>query len=108
MCTKISLLGLVAVLFVPAGASAEAVAFKDCGQVNTRNGGQARSIAATGGTKCRTARRVARRAKGRRFSALGYTCYRPTRVPGEFNKLYGCAKPGTGRGIGFFYKGPGR
>jgi hypothetical protein len=29
-------------------------------------------------------------------------------VPGEFNKLYGCAKPGTGKGIGFFYKGPRR
>jgi hypothetical protein len=105
---KLSLLAVVAILLVPSGASAEAAAFRDCGQVNTRNGGKARSIQATGGTKCRTARRVARRAKGRKFSALGYTCYRPTRVPGEFNKLYGCAKPGTSRGIGFFYRGPRR
>jgi hypothetical protein len=107
MRTKLSLLAVVALLFVPADASAEA-AGRDCGQVNTRNGGKARSIQATGGTPCRVARRVARRAKGRRFSALGYVCYRPTRVPGEFNRLYGCAKPGTSRGIGFFYKGPRR
>lgn len=107
MRTKLPLLVLLAVLLAPAGASAEAASFKDCGQVNANNGGKARSIQATGGTKCRTARRVARRAKGRRFSALGYKCF-PTRVPGEFNKLYGCAKPGTGRGVGFFYKGPRR
>jgi hypothetical protein len=107
MRIKLSLLAAVAVLFVPAGAGAEAAAFKDCGQVNARNGGKARTIQATGGTKCRTARRVARRAKGRRYTAFGFEC-RPTRVPGEFNKLYGCAKPGTGKGIGFFYKGPRR
>jgi hypothetical protein len=107
MRIKLSLLAVVAVLFVPAGAGAEAVAFKDCGQVNARNGGQARSIQATGGTKCRTARRVARRANGRKFTAFRFEC-RPTRVPGEFNKLYGCARPGTGKGIGFFYKGPRR
>jgi hypothetical protein len=103
-----SLLAVVALLLVPAGASAEAAALKDCGQVNTNNGGKARSIQATGGTPCRAARRVARRAKGRRYTALGYTCYKPIRVPGEFNKLYGCAKPGTSRGIGFFYRGPRR
>lgn len=108
MRTKLPLLALAIALVVPADASADAAAaFKDCGQVKARNGGKARSIQATGGTKCRTARRVARRAKGRRFSALGYKCF-PTRVPGEFNKLYGCAKPGTRRGIGFFYKAPGR
>jgi hypothetical protein len=107
MRIKLSLLAVAAVLFVPAGAGAEAVAFKDCGQVNARNGGKARTIQATGGTKCRTARRVARRAKGRKYTAFGFEC-RPTRVPGEFNKLYGCARPGTGKGIGFFYKGPGR
>ena len=106
MRIKLSVLALAAALVLPAGA--EASALKDCGQVNARDGGKARSIQATGGTKCRTARRVARRAKGKKFEALGYVCYKPTRVPGEFNKLYGCAKPGTGRGIGFFYKGPGR
>jgi|Tabmets5t2r1_1033131.scaffolds.fasta_scaffold31164_2 hypothetical protein len=108
MRTNVSLLAVAAVLLVPAGASAEAGALRGCGEVNTRNGGKARTIQATGGTKCRTARRVARRATGRRFSALGFTCYKPTRVPGEFNKLYGCAKPGTSRGIGFFYRGPRR
>jgi hypothetical protein len=108
MRTKLCLFAVVVLVFAPADASAEAAGFKDCGQLNTRNGGKARSIQATGGTKCRTARRVARRAKGGRFSAFGYICYRPTRVPGEFNKLYGCAKPGTSRGIGFFYKGPRR
>jgi hypothetical protein len=101
---------LAGLLVLATPVSAERVgahAFKDCGQVNANNGGKARSIQATGGTKCRTARRVARRAKGRRFSALGYECF-PTRVPGDFNKLYGCAKPGTSRGVGFFYRGPRR
>jgi hypothetical protein len=108
MRIQLSLLAVLAALLVPAGAAAEAAAsFKPCGQVNARNGGKARYIAATGGTTCRAARRVARRAKGRRFTALGYEC-RPTRVPGEFNKLYGCAKPGTRKGIGFYYKGPRR
>jgi hypothetical protein len=107
MRIKAPLLALAIALLAPAGASAEAAALKDCGQVNANNGGKARSIQATGGTKCRTARRVARRAKGRRFSALGYQCF-PTRVPGEFNKLYGCAKSGTSRGVGFFYRGPRR
>ena len=107
MLIKVSLLAVVIALVVPSAASAEAAALKDCGRVNANNGGKARSIQATGGTKCRTARRVARRAKGKKFSALGYECF-PTRVPGEFNKLYGCARPGTGKGIGFFYKGPRR
>jgi hypothetical protein len=103
--TGISLVAVVTVLLVPAGASAEAAAAKRCGQVTAHNGGKARTIVATGGTKCRTARRVARRATGRRYSALGYKCF-PTSVPGEFNRLYGCAKSGGG-GVGFFYKGPG-
>ena len=111
MRVHLTLLAALAALLVPATtAFAEpprAAAFKDCGQVNAGNGGKARSIQATGGTKCRTARRVARRAKGKKFSALGYQCF-PTRVPGEFNKLYGCAKSGTSRGVGFFYKGPRR
>jgi hypothetical protein len=109
---KLTVLAVLAVLAVPAataGASPgpPAQAAKACGEVNAKNGGKARSIQATGGTKCRSARRVARRAKGRRFTAFGFEC-RPTRVPGEFNKLYGCHRPGTSRGIGFFYKGPRR
>ena len=52
----------------------EAQASKACGAVKTRNGGRARSIAATGGTSCRTARRVASRARGRRYRAFGYRC----------------------------------
>jgi hypothetical protein len=112
MRVHIALVAALAALLVPATATPaerrSAHAAKDCGQVGARNGGKARSIQAVGGTRCRTARRVARRATGRQFRALGFTCYRPTRVPGEFNKLYGCAKPGTSRGVGFFYKGPRR
>jgi hypothetical protein len=111
MRIHLTLLATLAALLVPAAAASTersgAAASRDCGQVNTHNGGKARSIQATGGTKCRTARRVARRAKGRKFTALGYKCF-PTRVPGDFNKLYGCAKPGTRRGVGFFYRGPRR
>ena len=100
-----------AALAVPAGASGagaerpQAQAAKACGAVKTRNGGRARSIAATGGTSCGTARRVASRARGRRYRAFGFRCV-PTRVSGEYNRLYGCSKAGTGRGIGFFYKRP--
>jgi len=109
MRIQFSLLAVVVALLVPVGAaSADAASYKKCGEVNARNGGKARSIVATGRTTCRTARRVARRAKGRRFTTLGYKCF-PQRVPGEFNKLYGCAHlGGTRRGVGFFYKGPRR
>ncbi len=89
----------------PAAAQPEARSSKACGAIKARNGGRARSIAATGGTSCRTARKVARRARGRRYRAFGYRCV-PTRVSGEYNRLYGCSKAGTGRGIGFFYKRP--
>ena len=109
---SIALSAAAAALLVPAtgspGAAADqpkAQAAKACGAVKARNGGRARSIAATGGTSCRTARKVARRARGRRYRAFGYRCF-PTRVSGEYNRLYGCSKAGTGRGIGFFYKRP--
>jgi len=88
-----------------AGAQPQARASKACGAVKARNGGRARSIAATGGTSCGTARRVAARATGRRYRAFDYRCF-PTKVSGEYNRLYGCSKAGTGRGIGFFYKRP--
>jgi hypothetical protein len=107
MRTKLPLLVVFAALLAPASAPAEAAAPKRCGQVNANNGGKARTIVATGRTKCRMARRVARRAKGRRYTALGYKCF-PTTVPGEFNKLYGCATTGGRSGVGFFYKGPRR
>jgi hypothetical protein len=111
MRVHLALVAALAALLVPATAtSAEAPtahAARDCGQVNAHNGGKARSIQAISGASCRTARRVARRAKGRRFTALGYKCF-PTRVPGEFNKLYGCANSRTRGGVGFFYKGPRR
>jgi len=88
-----------------AGGQPQARASKACGAVEARNGGRARSIAATGGTSCRAARKVAARATGRRFRAFDYRCF-PTKVSGEYNRLYGCSKAGTGRGIGFFYKRP--
>jgi hypothetical protein len=107
MRTTLALLVVLAALLAPVSASAEVAAPKKCGQVNANNGGKARTIVATGRTKCRTARRVARRATGRRYTALTYKCF-PTTVPGEFNKLYGCAKSGSRGGVGFFYKGPRR
>ena len=85
-----------------AGGQPQARASKACGAVKARNGGRARSIAAT---SCGTARKVAARATGRRYRAFDYRCL-PTRVSGEYNRLYGCSKAGTGRGIGFFYKRP--
>ena len=109
---SIALSAAAAALLIPAtgspGAAADQPAArpsKACGAVKARNGGRARSIAATGGTSCRAARKVASRARGRRYRAFGYRCF-PTRVSGEYNRLYGCSKAGTGRGIGFFYKRP--
>jgi len=105
----IALLAVAALLVPVASAGSapdgqpEARAAKPCGAVRALNGGRARSIAATGGTSCRAARRVARRANARRYSAFGYRCV-PTKVSGQFNRLYGCSKAGTGRGIGFFYR----
>jgi hypothetical protein len=81
-----------------AGASPIAHAAGSCGDVKTHNGGVAKAVYGNKVT-CATARRVAKRAKGKRYHAYGFTC-KP--VAG----LYSCYKPGTSKGIGFSYHRP--
>ena len=91
-----------------AGAAGPArAAVKNCGSVETRNGGRAAYIA-TVRAKCRTGRRVARRATGRRYRALGFSCKLSRRRPAIRGKLYSCGRlhNGVGQGIGFIYRAP--
>ncbi len=93
---------LVLAALLPAGAATAdtpvARAAAQCGDVKTRNGGLAKFVY---GNKvgCPLARSVARRANGKQYRAMGFTC-RPR------NGIYGCNKPGTFKGIGFSYKRP--
>jgi hypothetical protein len=87
---------LVTAVFATAAPAAHASG--KCGNVKTINGGTSKAVYANKVT-CKTARRVAHRAKGRRFHAYGFTC-KP--VAG----LYSCFKPGTSKGIGFSYHRP--
>ncbi|CAA9498058.1 MAG: hypothetical protein AVDCRST_MAG30-1745 [uncultured Solirubrobacteraceae bacterium] len=96
-------LGVAACAALPTAAVATsgdaeptATAAGKCGSVTTRNGGTAKYIYAVK-VACRTARRVAKRANGRRYSTVGFTC-RP-----RSGGIYGCNNPGTAKGIGFSY-----
>ena len=101
---------VAAALLAPAGGASgtvdqpEAQASKACRAVQTHNGGRARSIVGRV-TSCRTARRVAARARGRRYRALGYWCV-PTKVSGDYDRRYGCYKGRSGRSVRFLYKRP--
>ena len=99
------------VLCVPAAAAGgpEAHASKRCKPIATGNGGKARFISTSGpGLSCRTARLVARRARGRRYAARGFTCKRNGPYRRSTGQLYGCNRLSRGRvqGIGFFYYRP--
>ena len=100
-----------AALSLPAAASGdpEAQASKRCKSIATVNGGKAKFISTSGrGLSCRTARLVARRARGRRYKARGFTCKRNGPYRRSTGQLYGCSRVSRGRpqGIGFFYYRP--
>lgn len=89
------------------GSEPTAEAAKACKSINTRNGGRAEVIRTTGRLGCRTARRVARRARGQRtYTALGFSCKGTRLDSGEYRRLYGCGRVINGRsqGVGFFWK----
>jgi hypothetical protein len=92
-----------------ADSSPSANAAKTCKNIRTNNGGSAQFINTTGkGLSCKTARRVAKRAKGKRkYAALGFECT-GRKQRGEFQRLYGCGRVhnGNAQGIGFFYAKP--
>ena len=101
--------GVAAYLPSSASGSPGAEAARSCRSVTTLNGGHANFINTSGrGATCRAARRVARRAKGRRYTALGFTCT-PRGRYSSTGRLYGCGGVinGQARGIGFYYKRPG-
>lgn len=87
-----------------AGPSPETRASAKCGTVTTLNGGKAEFVN-TVKAKCRTGRRVAKRANGKRYSFLGFVC-KPEKKDDLPGKLYGCGryKDGRGQGIGFIYR----
>ena len=84
----------------------QAQASAKCRSVTTFNGGKARYVN-TVGVGCRIGRRVARRAKGVRYTAFGFDC-KPRRSDGLPGKLYGCGRvrDGKGQGVGFIYTAP--
>lgn len=86
-------------------AAPEARASAKCRSVTTLNGGKAKYVN-TVNARCKTGRRVAKRANGKRYTFLGFECKpKKSQVPG---KLYGCGrvKNGEGQGIGFIYTAP--
>jgi hypothetical protein len=105
----IAAVGIVGAGVAGADSSPSAHAARSCKNIRTNNGGSAQFINTTGkGLTCRTARRVAKRASGKRkYTALGFSCT-GRRQTGEFSRLYGCGRVhnGNAQGIGFFYAKP--
>lgn len=105
LCAVAALILLCLPALAGAGAP-KAGASATCGVVTTLNGGKAEFVSTTK-AKCRTGRRVAKRATGKRYSFLGFDC--KLMKKGDFpGKLYGCGRVrnGQGQGIGFIYTGP--
>jgi hypothetical protein len=106
------LLALALAVPLTAGATAadgpSATAAKSCKSINTKNGGRAEVIRTNGkGLSCRTARRVAKQARGKAtYKARGFDCKGTKLRSGEYRRLYGCGRyiDGKAQGIGFFWK----
>ena len=75
-----------------------------CGTISTSNGGQARFIN-TYRMKCDTATRIARKARGSRYTALKFTC-KPKRTSGISGLSYLCKNSAATRSLGFIYRAP--
>jgi len=77
-----------------------------CGTFSTSNGGQARFIN-TFRLSCRTAVQIAKKARGRRYTALNgkFTC-KPSRSEGISGVSYLCKNSGSTRSLGFIYRAP--
>lgn len=111
---SIVLLAALATLFSPVGATAatsaagpQALASRQCKPVTTNNGGRATFINIFGTLSCRKVRRIAARANGKRYQALGVKC-KPDGKPQRFGRLQVCRGivNGNAQGIAFFYKQP--
>ena len=94
-------------LCLPAAVSAESPTARQalqCGTISTSNGGQARFIN-TYRTTCRTATRVAKKARGRKYTALGFMC-KPKKTSGISGLSYLCKNSGATGSLGFIYRAP--
>ena len=98
-----------AALCLPAVAGADSPAARQaiqCGSVATANGGDARYLN-TYRMSCDTARRIAKKARGGRYTAIDgkFTCT-PKRSNGVTGLSYFCKNNGTTRSLGFLYYAP--
>jgi len=75
-----------------------------CGSYSTTNGGEARYLN-TYRVTCARAKRVARRANGRRYTHDGFTC-RPKQTEGISGLSYSCQTARKKRTLGFIYRAP--
>ncbi len=106
-----SILVLVAfaATYVPAAAAADSPSAHQaiqCGDISTSNGGVVRYIN-TYRMTCKTARQIARKAKGKKYTALdsNYTCV-PKKSSGISGLGYFCKNSGKTRTLGFLYYSP--
>ena len=105
--TLLVLVAAVAFATLPAAASADSPTARQaiqCGTISTSNGGQARFIN-TYRMKCATARKIARKARGRKYTALAFTC-KPKRTSGISGLSYLCKNSSASRSLGFIYRAP--
>lgn len=99
---------IAAALSLPVAAAAGPPSARQalqCGSVSTFNGGESRYLN-TYQMSCDTARRIAKKARGRKYTALDkYTC-RPKRSAGVYGLSYLCKNSGATRSVGFLYYAP--
>ena len=94
-------------LCLPAVVSADSPTARQaiqCGTISTSNGGQARFIN-TYRMKCGTARQIAKKARGRKYTAQAFTC-KAKRTSGISGLSYLCKNSGATRSLGFIYRAP--
>ena len=102
-----ALLSSVGPIAAAPAAGPQALASRQCKPVTTNNGGRATFINISGTLSCRKVRRIAARANGKRYEALGVKC-KPDGKPQRFGRLQVCRGivNGKAQGIAFFYKRP--
>ncbi len=106
MSRYLAALAVSTALLAPAAATARPVATAavQCGSYTTKNGGGAWYVNAIG-VKCSKAGKIARLARGKRYTAYGFKC-KPKRSAGISGLSYNCTKRGLRGGVGFIYKKP--
>ena len=106
---SMAVVAVAAALCIPASAIGDppiAHQALQCGTISTSNGGEARFIN-TYRVKCSSAKKIARKAKGKAYKALDkkFTC-KPKQTSGISGLSYFCKTKGTTRSLGFIYRAP--